>query len=285
MIRKIVKKIVPKSTYPIFRTYHLRCVNSITYIRSQKLITKILGPGWQRNQEDIEIDITYDCDVKCLNCSRSCRQAPSKEEITLKQIKKFVNESINKNKKWRTIRVLGGEPTLHKDLIPILELLIDYKKTFSPNTFLQIVTNGFGKDNAKILAQIPKEINIKNTSKKTANQKFYLFNKAPIDNPRYKYADYSGGCPVLNLCMILTPYGYYNCPAMIGVDRALGLNLGEKELPNKNNQLRNQCEELCKYCGFFGYGATERYNKEVMSKSWKKIYKDYHKNPPKLTKY
>ena len=36
----------------------------------------------------IALDLTMVCNSSCYNCEASCRQAPSKEKITIEQIKK-----------------------------------------------------------------------------------------------------------------------------------------------------------------------------------------------------
>ena len=285
IIRSFVKSITPKKLHmPLITTYKV-FRNSLNYIRVQKPLTWLLGPKWNRNTEDIEIDITYDCNVKCINCCRSCRQAPSNEMIKVSQIKKFIKESIENDKKWRTIRVLGGEPTMHPNYIEILTLLVEYKNKFSPKTRLETVTNGKLPGVEKILVKVPKEVHIHNTAKETANQLFFEFNQAPKDKLAYKFADFSNGCPTAELCMLLTPYGYYGCSVFVGVDRVIGKDLARKKMPTKNDYMRDQFKELCPHCGFFGYGATTRTTKERLSKSWKKAYEEYKKNPPKLKQY
>jgi MoaA/NifB/PqqE/SkfB family radical SAM enzyme len=72
------------------------------------------------NLNQIEIDITYECNLKCINCNRSSTQAPIKEGMTLEQIENFVRESVELNKKWKLINLLGGEPSIHKDFLEIV---------------------------------------------------------------------------------------------------------------------------------------------------------------------
>ncbi len=53
---------------------------------------------------NIELEITTSCNLKCFNCDRQCRQASSKEFITLEQIKKFINETLSIGHRWNIKR-------------------------------------------------------------------------------------------------------------------------------------------------------------------------------------
>ena len=75
------------------------------YVRSLKPVSAVFGPLFNRSRDCIEIDITYACSLACYNCNRSVRQAPSAEGLSTDQIKKFVDESIGSNKKWKTLRI------------------------------------------------------------------------------------------------------------------------------------------------------------------------------------
>ena len=254
------------------------------YIRVQKPITKLFGPEYTRSREFIEIDITYRCNLKCINCNRSCRQAPSNEQMTVEQIQNFIKESIDNNVKWERIRVMGGEPTLHPNIFEILNLLLEYKKGYSPDTCIELVTNGFGKIVNDILSKVPKEIEIENSSKESKVQLFDPFNMAPKDSIVYKYADYSNGCQVISVDGIgLTPYGYYPCAVAGGIDRIFGFDIGRKKLPSAGDSMTDQLEVFCKLCGHFR--AAKRTNRELMSPTWKIAYENYKKRKQKLSLY
>lgn len=277
-VSKLQKKPVRKIYYKIKRRRIYR------FVRVQKPITKLFGPEYTRSREFIEIDITYRCNLKCINCNRSCRQAPSNEQMTVEQIQNFIKESIDNNVNWERIRVMGGEPTLHPNIFEILNLLLEYKKKKSPDTHIQLVTNGFGKIVNNIISKVPKEIEIDNPSKKSGVQLFDPFNMAPQDSVRYRYADYSSGCGVISIDGVgLTPYGYYPCAVAGGIDRILGFDYGRKKLPSSDDSMTDQLEVFCKLCGHFR--AAKRTNIEVMSPTWKIAYEKYKKRKPKLSLY
>lgn len=256
------------------------------FIIAQKPITKLFGPIFTRNTNIIELDLTYACNLNCINCVRSCRQAPSNVGMGVGQIKKFINESIDNNKEWEKIRVMGGEPTLHPDIFEILDLLLEYKRSHSLNTCIEIVTNGYGEKQKDILSKVPKEVKIVDTSKKSeVQEKFFAFNIAPRDLIYYKFVDYSMGCRAISVCgMGLTPFGYYPCPLAGGIDRVFGFDIGRKKMPSLNDSMVDQLKVFCQYCGRFrGMGGWVK--KEIMSSAWKKAYSAYKAKRPALSLY
>ncbi len=252
--------------------------------RSEKIITKLFGPTYQRSRISMEIDLTYYCNLKCINCDRSCRQAPTNEKLTVAQIQKFIKELIQKNIRLKIIRITGGEPALHPDALEILNLLLDYKIKHSPDCEIIFITNGFGQAVKAFLAKLPKEIEILNSEKKSEFQSFQLFNIAPCDSFMYKFSDFSSGCWITANCGVgLTPYGYYPCAVAGGIDRIFGFNIARKNFPDLNDSMTDQLQTFCKLCGHF---RNSRYTtKEVISPSWKMAYERYKQSKPNLSLY
>jgi len=255
------------------------------FIRLQKPTTRLLGPRYIRSHNCIQVDVTYQCNVKCFNCDRSCGQAPSDERMTVGQIQRFVEETIDRKLEWERIRILGGEPTLHPDILEILDVLLTYKKTRSPDTCIQLSTNGFGQAVNGTLSKVPNGIRIINSSKKSNVHLFHPFNLAPEDSPVYRYADYSNGCwRISGVGMGLTPYGYYPCAIAGGIDRVFGFDVGRKQMPPPNDSMSDVLQIFCALCGFFGYGRKLT-NREVMSSTWKIAYEEYRTTKPELSLY
>jgi len=264
--------------------YNLIYKGFCRFIRIQKPITKILGPQFKRSNEIIDLDIIYKCNLRCKNCNRSLGQIQSHELMNIKQIKKFIKESQNHNIKWKWIKIVGGEPTLHPKILKILDLLLEYKKNYSFNTKLTLVTNGFGKKVNEVLSKIPKEIEIRNSYKKSSFHLFTPFNDAPKDYKKYKFADYSNGCDLLYKCgMALNPYGYYSCAHAAGIDQIFGFDLGKKKLPLNKDIMIDQIKVFCKLCGYFK--PAKRIYKQKTSNSWKIAFEKYKKKKPKLSLY
>ncbi|NUM32966.1 MAG: radical SAM protein [Candidatus Brocadiae bacterium] len=261
------------------------------FIRTNKLCTILLGPQYKRSRDFIEIDITYDCNLKCLNCNRSCRQAPSQLYMKASQIELFIKESQNKRKQWKRIRILGGEPTMHPDLLKIIEML---RSSFqSDGTVIELATNGLSAKTKEMISSLPSDILIDNSEKTgIVNEHFGAFNVAPLDLAHFQCTSFSNGCQIAQLCgMGLTPFGYYCCAIAGGIDRVVGYNIGHQELPDDDDPMQDHFEKFCPLCGRFTSGHFIPWNfrktlqEELISLSWQKIYTEYSEKIPNLTFY
>jgi hypothetical protein len=248
--------------------------------------TRWLGPRWRRKGNIAEIDITYSCNLKCFNCNRSCEQDPSNDGMSVGQVRQFLEEGRANHVQWRHLRILGGEPTSHPQFLEILNLLLEYRDRYFPQTRLILVTNGHGERVNRMLSLVPPGIEVANTAKTTKVQTaFNTFNVAPIDIKEYAGADFSNACPVVSVCgMGVTPYGYYPCAQAGAIDRTFGLNLGRKELPKPGDPMKDELRAFCALCGQFKPPTTEQLDGPVMSPTWAQAYAASHKNPPKLSR-
>lgn len=254
-------------------------------VRVSGTVTRLLGPQYHRSRDRIEIDITYACNLRCLNCNRSVSQAPEKLQISLGTIKRFVSESIARNKRWKTIRILGGEPTLHPDFLRIIDELLKYRR-WQLGCVIEVVSNGHGKAVNSTLKKIPSDVRIENTSK-TGNVQpaFGPFNLAPVDDPSFRSADYSNGCAIMEECgMGLTPLGYYPCAVAGGIDRIAGNQLGYADLPSDDDDMAEMNEKLCRLCGHFrdGHCVPQSLRAPLlgqpMSVTWLRLYDNFREN-------
>lgn len=281
LVRRNICKIFDKIFYKTKEWY----LNTRHFFRIQKPIVKLLGYEWKFNQEFIDIFVTYDCNIRCFNCNVKCRQAPSADAMSVGQIKKFINESIKNKKRWRRITIIGGEPSLHPDILEISRLLAEYKQFSSNEVKLIFSTNGYGEKTNAILSKLPQEFAIRNSKKISPQQKdFVCFDNAPIDHKNYKHVEYKGGCQrILSGGLSLNKYGYYPCCAAGAIDRVLGFDLGLKNFPNKCElEMRKRLEVFCKYCGAFLYSD---YKKPFgyASPMWVEFFEKYKKNKPQLS--
>ena len=224
-------------------------------VRTTRAATRLLGPQYKRSRDLIEIDITYACNLHCLNCNRSVVHAKEALHMTVEQVRSFVDESNSRHKRWRRIRVLGGEPTLHPSFKQIIEELGRYHAGH-PDCIVEVVTNGYGEHVNQALARLPGWVWVDNTRKTSPVQpQFGPFNMAPCDDPAFRTADFSNGCVVQRDCgMGLTPLGFYPCAVAGGVDRVLGQGLGRPQLPDDSDDMLDAVRALCRLCGRFGDG-------------------------------
>jgi hypothetical protein len=261
-------------------------VNPYRFLRVQKAITNILGPQYRRSRKFLEIDLTWSCNLRCYNCSRSCEQMPTAERMDLVQIQRFIKESIETEQRWERVRLLGGEPTLHPEILEIVDVLSDWRDNFSPETRLEISTNGFGKKVQRVLKELPGSIKINNSFKVSNVQPFRSFNIAPKDCSKYRYSDYTNGCWVTEFSGIgLTPYGYYVCPVAGSIDRIFGFNLGRKHVPAQDDDMHDQLRAFCRLCGIFKRLELMPTNKPVVSECWDLAYDRYKHEQVILSRY
>jgi hypothetical protein len=246
-------------------------LDAYQFVRAQSFISRRFGRQFMPSREHAESDITYKCNLKCLNCNRSCTQAPSNIEIPVADIKAFINQSIKNNIVWKRIRILGGEPTLHSRIFDIIDLLVDYQRNFNPSVRLVLGTNFFGNQVHRVLEKLPDTINIKSTLKVSRVNIFKPFNMAPVDSRFYRFSDYTYGCRIIEECGLgLTPSGYYMCAVAGGIDRIYGYSLGRKIMPDESDTFSDQMSAFCRLCGHFGFQWPTRISKQ--SKTWRMAY-------------
>lgn len=246
-------------------------------------LKQFLGCKWKTNLHMLEIEITTLCNMGCYNCDRSCGRAPSNEKMTVDQIRRFVDESIKLGWKWNWIKVLGGEPTLHPDLLPILEELGRYKRAHK-GCVLEIITNGFADKTKETLSRIPGWVRICNTAKTSREQDFDAYNVAPIDTQSFDRRQIIKACSITEYYGIgLTRYGLYQCGAGASIDRVFGYGIGIRRMEDLNrNHLDKQRAVLCALCGHL---CPIRTREEKTSASWQQAYDKYKSDRPQLTLY
>ena len=253
------------------------------WARVSRFATRLLGPQYRRSRDLIEIDITYLCNLHCLNCNRSVRQAREAMHIELDAIRSFVDQSLERQKRWNRIRVLGGEPTLHPQFMEIIAELERYRAWY-PACLIEVVTNGYGDRVEAQLAKLPKHIWIDNSRKRDEVQTgFRPFNEAPIDDRRYRHADFANGCAIMHDCgMGLTPLGYYPCAVAGGIERITGREHGQDRLPDDADDMQGAARALCRLCGRFQDGhyvpknLREPLEEERISPTWQRLYAQWH---------
>lgn len=243
--------------------------------------------SWGINKTRIEIDLTSQCTLKCFNCNRAVKHAPSSEIILPEQIGRFMNQSIELNWKWKLIVLIGGEPTLHPHIFDILDILKPYKTSF-PGSVIAVATNGYGRHVNDVLANLPAWVYIANSKKTTHINSFQSYNDAPIDARNYQGEDFSRGCRLVEICgLSLTRHGLYCCGPGANVDRVFGFDVGIKKLADLDDKnLKTQLALLCKYCGHYKYNYAEKeISVEKISPSWQVAFEKYNKCKPRLSLY
>jgi hypothetical protein len=215
----------------------------------------------------IEIEITTACNMACGNCDRSCGQAPSREAMTLDQIRHFVAESHALAWRWSEIVLIGGEPTLHGDFLEIVKIL----RSLKPGRMV-VATNGTG-------ASIIRQAGGLHVQGQNNLMEYDAFNQAPCDL----------GMKARGQCWIprqsgmgLSRNGYYFCGASAGIDRVFGFGVGVLNLADWG-KMAAHTGLLCGMCGHW-HGRKAR-DLPGTSKSWADAYAAYRERPPALPLY
>jgi hypothetical protein len=210
--------------------------------------------------------------------------------MSLGQIRQFLEESKKRQIRWKRIGLLGGEPTCHPHFLEVVDLVVQYRDEFSPETQIRVVTNGYSERAMRLISQLPANVHVKNSAKCAREQpSFYTFNVAPIDIRDCRRVDFSNACADTQICGIgVTPYGYYPCGVAGAIDRTFGFDLGRKVLPESNDDMTRELRTFCALCGSFKTHSAERQDGSldgpVMSGTWAEAYERSRRSPARLSR-
>lgn len=90
-------------------------------LRDAQPFSEFLTDGFNRQHDYLRISVTEKCNLRCLYCmpEEGIDLSPSKTQLTTPEIfylsALFVDQGVNK------IRLTGGEPTVRKDIIPLMQ--------------------------------------------------------------------------------------------------------------------------------------------------------------------
>lgn len=250
-------------------------------------MTDLLSKYYLRS---LELDVTYECNMGCMQCNRVLGVCPSQEMMTIEQIRKVLNESLSMTQPYKEIRVLGGEPTLHPQISNIV-VMLDWYRSQVTESSISIWTHGHGEHVKQELENLPAWMRIRVSHKelKIGGDEFEPFLVAPIDYSSIYPGDYNKGCKQIapGKCGIgVSLYGIYVCPVASAIDRVLGLDIGIKNLTEISSvKFREQCDQLCRYCGHFLQDHGIVVPITTVSDTWRLLIKRYKTRRPILTLY
>lgn len=130
-----------KECFSADRVSDIQPTSRLSALKSRaKPFSEFLTDTFQRQHDYLRISITERCNLRCLYCmpADGVQLSPSKELLTAPEImylsRLFVSQGITK------IRLTGGEPTVHPQILSILRQLGDLRKNGLKD--LAITTNG-----------------------------------------------------------------------------------------------------------------------------------------------
>jgi hypothetical protein len=220
------------------------------------------------NTSRLQLDITYRCGLNCHNCNRFTQLVPGdvKDDTTVAQVEKLLADSVRINHQWGELDLLGGEPTLHPEVVRMAGLLDDYRAAHAPQCILRLYSHGNGK--ARMVAQdikarypayqvvvnqntIPPAFAIKTGVSK---EQFYAASMAPIDrHPEWKNGRIFEGCVVSWSCGMGMNYrGYYCCAIAAAIDRVFRFGQAIADLSGlTQDAIEKQYQTFCPLCGHY----------------------------------
>jgi radical SAM protein with 4Fe4S-binding SPASM domain len=82
--------------------------------------------------QEVSIEITHDCALKCIFCSSSADHPSTLGELTLDEIKHIIDDAVSCGAS--IVSISGGEPLLYKNIFSVLEYCRDLKLRVSMYT-------------------------------------------------------------------------------------------------------------------------------------------------------
>lgn len=206
-------------------------------------------PDYTPKSNEAEWHITYKCDLACPNCNRLCFLPPTTGDMTLDDAREF-NRQARELGWFPKIVILGGEPTLHRDLFDF----IDIANELSPGR-VEVWSNGYRPAAKEKLARIREEGKAKvceETIKACGSEvlqhaDFFL---APIDfgviNHRPCHNHAAIGCGIS-----VDAEGYAACSIGGAIDSVLELGVRTRNLKDLFDveRVHKQTCSLCDVCG------------------------------------
>jgi hypothetical protein len=246
---------------------------------------------------NLEIQICTYCDLSCWSCDRASDEITD-PPMTIDQLNLCIQESIDLDWKWKRIRLLGGEPTIHPRFRDFAQALIDYRDNYNPECFLQVLTNGLGKAAKYRAWLVDNRVSLHAEAKEKGVDPPWFNNTriVPIDRDPTKtelppcgiYGRGSGGCGIQ-----LSNFGYFLDGAGATVARVGGFDIAVMHLKDVTfESMENQAKVLCSRCGHHNPVDGSPLTTQLVSKTghvtgkfWTEALKKFKEKKPIMKVY
>jgi len=237
----------------------------------------------------MELDISDFCSMGCVDCVRGCNilgPEYNRGMLSVADVKQFMTETEDLNHTWKLIKLIGGEPTEHPDVLDIASLLYPYCR--DRGTQLQINTNMATQRARQICIalrrQFPKMIIMSShkTLGKTINKEFFLTPWIRPEDVGEANAIQKGHCWCVSRCgMGFSSTGFGICCNVHNYVRAYKTTSELKTLADLFNQdkIIRHMELFCINCGVslnHSRFSSQIGEKIRFSKYWHDFFKREH---------
>lgn len=210
----------------------------------------------------LELQIILACNWACVSCDQGSQFSSfdfvRKGTMTFDQINHFISEMIDANAYIGRIRILGGEPTVHRHFNAITHLLHDELVVKGHVGQLEVVTNGSHVDRANTVKHIAR-IRYSGRAEKERTHTANLVHTPASLGYQGKICNAPWHCGIS-----LNYWGYFPCSSGAGVARFEDWMQWQRlELPKPKRQGKGvwdtwpELQELCNHC-YHGLKAEDK---------------------------
>jgi len=220
---------------------------------------------YEPNMSVLEIAITYVCNVSCNNCLALSPQAPTKrdQDMTLEDIERFLAESVACNYPWTWLKLHGGEPTLHRQLMEICHALTAYKTASNPAVRLSLVSNDTNRKRVEevLAAGFDPQLSYKAVGSSAISY-------VPVNvSPKDIGVSADSGCFIPRDCGIsLNNLGFWPCSPSAAAARVFDYEAPVKHVQDLTPERLKVLYSHCDHCGFAI--RQERTTQQMSSPTW-----------------
>lgn len=214
--------------------------------------------------------------------------------MTVAQVARFVDESLELGWEWERIRLLGGEPTLHPQFLDCVAELLRYRQAF-PNVFLQVLTNGLGKAEKYREQMIKHGISLHAEAKSKDVQPEWFNNTRIVPIDVFENVGELEPCGIFGVrgCGVgLSRNGYFLDGAGASIARVAGYDIGVMHLKDVTwDAMLEQAKVLCRICGHWNPPSGDLVTRKVSEtgmvtgRFWTETLRRYKEKKPVLRIY
>lgn len=201
--------------------------------------------GWPNYPfKKVELNITFECNLRCANCNRLCNYAPLADPMTVDQVALMVKKLREAGKQLLRTKVVGGEPTIHPDFLSICEVLSEGTKDGTVGK-VSINTNGTTASKYESPGRLPPNVRLRVSRPSQKSHLPVLWAPQDVGLPS------RGPCKMPKVCgFSLDSRGWLMCSVGIPITRLFGCEHLYRPLTGDLPTTVWGVKEMCGLCIF-----------------------------------